>query len=59
MYFSPSATLVAESLTHTRYFMVDVVVNNVMATSINPDYSVYMFKNQVRDPWLLFPFLLC
>jgi len=30
--------------------MVDVVVNNVMATSINPDYSQYMFKDKVRDP---------
>ena len=27
--------------------MVDVVVNNVMATSITPDLSTYMFKEQV------------
>lgn len=29
--------------------MVDVVVNNVMATSTTPDYSKYMFKDKVRD----------
>ncbi|KAJ6618289.1 glycoside hydrolase superfamily [Mycena sp. CBHHK59/15] len=28
------------------YLMVDVVVNNVMATSLTPDYSTYMFKDQ-------------
>lgn len=28
--------------------MVDVVVNNVMATSLQPDYSKYMFKDAVR-----------
>jgi hypothetical protein len=27
--------------------MVDVVVNNVMATSTSPDYSPYMFKDSV------------
>ena len=27
--------------------MVDVVVNNVMATSITPDFSKYMFKQEV------------
>ena len=27
--------------------MVDVVVNNVMATSITPDFSKYMFKQVV------------
>ena len=27
--------------------MVDVVVNNVMATSLTPDWSKYMFKDQV------------
>ena len=27
--------------------MVDVVVNNVMATSLTPDYSKYMFKDAV------------
>ena len=31
-----------------RYIMIDVVVNNVMATSMSPDYSKYMFKNPVR-----------
>ena len=31
--------------------MVDVVVNNVMATSTNPDYSKFMFKDKVRDSW--------
>lgn len=29
--------------------MVDIVVNNVMATSTTPDYSKYMFKDKVRD----------
>jgi len=29
--------------------MIDIVVNNVMATSTNPDYSKYMFKDKVRD----------
>ena len=28
--------------------MVDVVVNNVMATSLTPDYSKYMFKDAVN-----------
>lgn len=28
--------------------MVDVVVNNVMATSLKPDLSPYMFKDWVR-----------
>ena len=28
--------------------MVDVVVNNVMATSLKPDLSNYMFKDWVR-----------
>jgi alpha-amylase len=31
-----------------RYIMVDVVVNNVMATSTQPDYSKYFFKDAVR-----------
>ena len=31
----------------SRYLMVDTVVNNVMATSITPDYSTYMFKEPV------------
>ncbi|KAG1900749.1 glycoside hydrolase family 13 protein [Suillus fuscotomentosus] len=30
------------------YLMVDVVVNDVMATSITPDLSTYMFKEQSR-----------
>jgi len=29
--------------------MVDIVVNNVMATSTDPDYSKFMFKDKVRD----------
>lgn len=28
--------------------MVDIVVNNVMATSVTPDYSKFMFKDPVR-----------
>jgi hypothetical protein len=28
--------------------MVDIVVNDVMATSLTPDLSPYMFKEQVR-----------
>jgi len=33
---------------HSRgmYLMVDVVVNDVMSTSQNPDYSTYMLKNE-------------
>jgi len=27
--------------------MIDVVVNDVMATSITPDLSTYMFKDEV------------
>jgi len=34
------------------YLMVDVVVNNVMSTSITPDYSTYFFK----DPSLYHPY---
>ena len=30
--------------------MVDVVVNNVMSTSLTPDLSTYMFKEQVCSP---------
>jgi len=30
-----------------RYLMVDIVANNVMATSITPDLSTYMFKKPV------------
>jgi len=37
----------------TRYLMVDIVANNVMATSITPDFSTYMFKEQVT------PIVLC
>lgn len=28
--------------------MVDIVVNDVMATSETPDYSSYLFKDAVR-----------
>lgn len=28
--------------------MVDVVVNNVMSTSLTPDWTNYMFKDEVR-----------
>ncbi|KAF9793255.1 alpha-amylase [Thelephora terrestris] len=38
--------LSAEVHRRNMYLMVDVVVNNVMSTSINPDYSQYMFKNK-------------
>ena len=31
----------------TRYLMVDIVANNVMSTSLTPDYSTYMFKEPV------------
>lgn len=37
--------LVAEVHRRDMYIMVDVVVNNVMATSTTPDYSRYMFKD--------------
>ena len=30
--------------------MVDVVVNNVMATSTTPDLSTFMFKDEVHLP---------
>jgi hypothetical protein len=33
----------------SRYLMVDVVVNDVMATSTNPGLSTYMFENEVRS----------
>jgi len=32
-----------------RYLMVDVVVNNVMSTSLQPDYSKYFFKDPVSN----------
>jgi alpha-amylase len=35
------------SLYALRYLMVDIVANNVMATSITPDLSTYMFKEPV------------
>lgn len=35
-----------------RYLMVDVVVNNVMSTSLTPDWSQYMFKDAVCDSWI-------
>ncbi|KAF9653890.1 alpha-amylase [Thelephora ganbajun] len=38
--------LSAELHRRDMYLMVDVVVNNVMATSTNPDYSKYMFKDK-------------
>ncbi|PFH49092.1 glycoside hydrolase family 13 protein [Amanita thiersii Skay4041] len=37
--------LSAELHRRNMYLMVDVVVNNVMATSTSPDYSTYMFKD--------------
>lgn len=37
--------LSAELHRRNMYLMVDVVVNNVMATSITPDYSKYFFKD--------------
>ncbi|KAJ7349293.1 glycoside hydrolase family 13 protein [Mycena albidolilacea] len=37
--------LSAEVHRRNMYLMVDVVVNNVMATSLTPDYSTYMFKD--------------
>lgn len=40
----PKTTL----LNLSRYLMIDVVVNDVMATSITPDLSTYMFKEQVK-----------
>ncbi|KAJ7286003.1 alpha-amylase [Mycena rebaudengoi] len=38
--------LSAELHRRDMYLMVDIVVNNVMATSTTPDYSKYMFKDQ-------------
>jgi len=37
--------LSAEVHRRNMYLMVDVVINNVMATSLTPDYSTYMFKD--------------
>ena len=37
-----------------RYLMVDIVANNVMATSTTPNLSTYMFKEQVFRTVLLF-----
>ncbi|KAJ6547139.1 glycoside hydrolase superfamily [Mycena capillaripes] len=37
--------LLAEVYCRNMYLMVDIVVNNVMATSMTPDYSTYMFKD--------------
>ncbi|KAF4614639.1 hypothetical protein D9613_002835 [Agrocybe pediades] len=37
--------LSAELHRRNMYLMVDVVVNNVMSTSITPDYSKYLFKD--------------
>jgi len=38
--------LSAELHRRNMFLMVDVVVNNVMATSTNPDYSTYMFQDE-------------
>ncbi|KAH9981459.1 alpha-amylase [Lactifluus volemus] len=38
--------LSAELHRRGMYLMVDIVANNVMATSITPDLSTYMFKNR-------------
>ena len=40
---------------HSRdmYLMVDVVVNNVMSTSITPDLSTFYFKEEVRGTGFL------
>jgi len=37
--------LSAELHRRNMYLMVDVVVNNVMSTSLTPDYSKYLFKD--------------
>ncbi|KAJ7929301.1 glycoside hydrolase family 13 protein [Mycena leptocephala] len=37
--------LSAEIHRRNMYLMVDVVINNVMATSMTPDYSTYFFTN--------------
>ncbi|KAJ3574561.1 hypothetical protein NP233_g1694 [Leucocoprinus birnbaumii] len=37
--------LIAEIHRRDMYVMVDIVVNNVMSTSITPDYSKYFFKD--------------
>ncbi|KAK0448344.1 glycoside hydrolase family 13 protein [Desarmillaria tabescens] len=37
--------LISDLHARDMYLMVDVVVNNVMALSTNPDYSGYMFKD--------------
>ncbi|PPQ74193.1 hypothetical protein CVT26_004490 [Gymnopilus dilepis] len=39
-------SLSAELHRRGMYLMVDVVVNNVMSTSLTPDYSSYYFKDQ-------------
>jgi len=38
--------LSAEVHRRGMYLMVDIVVNNVMSTSLTPDYSTYMLKDQ-------------
>ncbi|KAJ7632245.1 glycoside hydrolase family 13 protein [Roridomyces roridus] len=38
--------LTAEVHRRDMYIMVDIVINNVMATSLTPDLSSYMFKDQ-------------
>ncbi|KAF8136155.1 glycoside hydrolase superfamily [Boletus edulis] len=42
----PPTSLSRELHNRGMYLMVDVVVNDVMATSTNPDLSTYMFKNE-------------
>ena len=44
----PLCSVTTHSILVSRYLMVDIVVNDVMATSTNPDLSTYMFKNEVR-----------
>ncbi|KAH9483823.1 Alpha-amylase A [Psilocybe cubensis] len=44
--------LSAELHRRDMYLMVDIVVNNVMATTITPDYSKFMFK----DPSMYHPY---
>ncbi|KAJ7445782.1 glycoside hydrolase family 13 protein [Mycena galericulata] len=38
--------LSAEVHRRNMYLMVDIVINNVMSTSLTPDYSTYMFNDQ-------------
>lgn len=54
----PLCSATAHHMLSPRYLMVDVVVNDVMATSIQPDLSTYMFKNEVRISHDLVPPIL-